>query len=227
MAVITISRQVGSGGDQIARRLCELLGYRYFDKTLMAQVAREQGISDTEAVDFSEDSYRVRGFIDALLRRTKRVATATTVGTTTRGERTSLVQDVDEEMAVSFVRAAIRALRVQGQVVVVGRGGQAVLRDAADALHVRIIARLEDRLHEVTQAEGLTREAASALIEERDQATAEYLRRFHGVEWADPSLYHLTVNCSLLSREAALDLLAAAARRIDARLTGVQATAAA
>ena len=56
MAVITISREVGSGGDQIARRLCELLGYRHFDKTLMAQVAKEQGVSDTEVVDFSEDN---------------------------------------------------------------------------------------------------------------------------------------------------------------------------
>ncbi len=227
MAVITISRQVGSGGDQIARRLCELLGYRYFDKTLMTQVAREQGISDTEAVDFSEDSYRVRSFIDALLRRSKRIATATTVGTTTRGERTSVVQDVDEEMAAVFVRATIRALRTQGQIVVVGRGGQAVLRDAPEALHARIIARLDNRVHEVTQTEGLTRTAALALIEERDGATAEYLRRFHGVDWTDPSLYHLTINTSLVGREAAVELIAAGARRIDVLLTGRKETAAA
>jgi len=221
MAVITISREVGSGGDQIARRLCELLGYRYFDKTLMAQVAREQGVSDTEVVDFSEDSYRVRSFIDALLRRSTRIATATTVGTTTRGERTRLVQDVDEEMAASFVRATIRALRAYGRVVVVGRGGQAVLRDATDVLHVRIVARLEDRVHEVTQTEGLTREAAHTMIGERDRATIEYLRRFHGIDWADPSLYHLTVNTSLLGREAVADLLASVARRMDARLPGL------
>ena len=225
MAVITISREVGSGGDQVARRLCELLGYRYFDKSLMAQVAREQGVSDTEVVDFSEDNYRVRGFIDALLRRSVRVATATTMGTTTRGERTRVIQDVDEEMAASLVRTTIRALRAHGQVVVVGRGGQAILRDAADALHVRIVARLEDRVHEVTQAEGLTREAALTLIGERDRATAEYLRRFYGIDWADPSLYHLTVNTSLVGREAAAELLASIARRIDARLAGPQPAA--
>jgi len=227
MAVITISREVGSGGDQIARRLCELLGYRYFDKTLMAQVAREQGVSDTEVVDFSEDTYRARSFIDALLRRSNRVATATTMGTTTRGERTRVVQDVDEEMAASFVRATIRALRAHGQVVVVGRGGQAILRDAADALHVRIVARLEDRVHEVTQAEGLTREAALALIGDRDRATAEYLRRFHGIDWADPSLYHVTLNASLVGREAAAELLASMARRLDSRPAGVRQAAAA
>jgi cytidylate kinase len=226
MAVITISREVGSGGDQIARRLCDLLGYRYFDKTMMAQVAREQGLSDTEVVDFSEDTYQGRGFIDALLRRSARLATATTIGTTPRGKRIRVVQDVDEEMAASFVRTAIRALRARGQIVVVGRGGQAVLRDAAGVLHLRILARLEDRVHEVMQAAGLTREAALTLIRERDRATAEYLHRFSGIDWADPALYHLTVNTSLVGREAAVELLASMARRMDARPAGLQAAAA-
>lgn len=220
MAVITISREVGSGGDRIARRVCELLGYRYFDKTLMAQVARERGISDAEVVDFSEDSYRVRGFIDALLRRSVRVATATTVATTTRGAEARVVQDVDEEMAAAFVAATIRALRAHGQVVVVGRGGQAILRDAAGVLHVRIIARLEDRVQQVMQAEGLTREAALAMVGERDRATAQYLRRFHAIDWADPALYHLTLNASLLGQEAAAEVIATVARRLEAPPAG-------
>ena len=94
MAVITISREVGSGGDQIAHQVCKLLEYRYFDKMLIAQVAREQGISETEVVDFSEDKYRVRGFIDALLGRSARVAIATTVATTTSGAETRFVHPV-------------------------------------------------------------------------------------------------------------------------------------
>ena len=114
----------------------------------------------------------------------------------------------------------------RGQIVVVGRGGQAVLHGAADVLHLRIIARLEDRVHAVTQAEGLTREGALTLIRERDRATAEYLHRFSGIDWADPSLYHLTVNTSLVGREAAAELVASMARQVDARLTGLQAAAA-
>ena len=227
MAVITISREVGSGGDQIARRLCDLLGYRYFDKTVMAQVAREQALADTEVVDFSEDTYQGRGFIDALLRRSARIATATTIGTTPHGKPITVVQEVDEEMAASFVRTAIRALGARGQIVVVGRGGQAVLRDAAGVLHLRIIARLEDRVHEVMQAEGLTREAALTLIRERDRATAEYLRRFSGIDWADPSLYHLTLNTSLVGREAAAAWIAAMVQQMDdERSLGLQAAAA-
>ncbi|HYL80688.1 MAG TPA: cytidylate kinase-like family protein [Candidatus Acidoferrum sp.] len=215
MAVITISREAGSGGDQIAHRVCELLDYRYFEKRLMAEVAREQGISETEAVDFSEDKYRVRGFIDAALGRSAQVALATTVATTTSGAVTRVVHPVDEDMAAAFVSATIRGLWAHGQVVVVGRGAQAILRDVAGVLHVRIIARLEDRVWQVMRAEGLTRDAARSLVDERDRATTQYLRRFHGIDWADPSLYHLTLNASLMSQEAVAEVVAAAARRLE------------
>jgi hypothetical protein len=62
MAVITISRQYSSRGDEIAARVCVMLGYRYFDKRLMAQIASETGFSESEMIDFSEDDYKVRTF---------------------------------------------------------------------------------------------------------------------------------------------------------------------
>ena len=68
MAAITISRQIGSGGDSIAARVCEILEYQYFDKRLMTQVAEEVGLSERELVDYSEDNYTVQNFMDRLLR---------------------------------------------------------------------------------------------------------------------------------------------------------------
>ena len=59
MAVVTISRQFGSGGDEIADRVCKLLGYHYFDKALMRRIATEASLSPTEIVDFSEDNYKI------------------------------------------------------------------------------------------------------------------------------------------------------------------------
>jgi CMP/dCMP kinase len=59
VAVVTISRQYGSGGREVAARLCELLGYRYFDKDLMSEVAHEVGLSPQEIVDFPEDQHQV------------------------------------------------------------------------------------------------------------------------------------------------------------------------
>ena len=64
MAVITISRQYGSGADDIAAQVCDKLGYRYFDKRLMAGIASEFGLPESGIVDFSEDKYKARGFLD-------------------------------------------------------------------------------------------------------------------------------------------------------------------
>src|SRR5512142_1927322 len=67
MATVTISREYGSGGDEIASKVCEILGYRYFDKALMAQLVTETGLSESEMVDFWEDNYKARSFMDRLL----------------------------------------------------------------------------------------------------------------------------------------------------------------
>ena len=67
MAVITISRQYGSEGDEIAANLCQILGYQSFNKQLMMKVAAEVGLTEGEVVDFTEDQHRVRSFLDRLL----------------------------------------------------------------------------------------------------------------------------------------------------------------
>ena len=98
------------------------------------------------------DSYRARGFIDALLRRSAPIGTATVRVTTTTGQEVRISERLDEEMASDFVAATIRALATRGQVVIVGRGGQAILRDQPGVLHVRVIARAEDRLRRTQES---------------------------------------------------------------------------
>jgi cytidylate kinase len=216
MAVITISREYGSRGDEIARRVCDLLHYSYFDKTLMDQVAREQGVSEAEAVDFSEDSYRLRGFVDALLGRSAPVATTSVWTSTTHGEEAKVTTTLDQETAARFVAATVRSLRQRGNVVVVGRGGQAILRGEPGVLHVRIVAGREDRIPRIMETEGLHRLPATDRMNERDRATAEYVRRFHGIDWADPLQYHLTINGSLMDVETAARLIVSAVRLLEA-----------
>jgi CMP/dCMP kinase len=218
MAVITISRVAGSAGDEVARRVCELLDYHYFDKTLMSQVAQEMGISEAEVVDFSEDSYKVRGFVDALLRRSTPVATSTVWTSTAKGEEAKVGATLDEETAARFEATIIKGLRERGNIVVVGRGGQAVLRDEPGVLHVRIIAGREDRVPRLIEQHRISRHAAIEMMGERDHATAEYLQRFYNVDWADPLLYHLILNTSKLGIEGAAQVIVAAAHHMEAQL---------
>jgi cytidylate kinase len=212
MAVITVSRQFGSGGDEIAARVCEILGYGYFDKKLMARVANEVGLSEGEIVDLSEDDYRVRSFMDRLLRRSPSgSAQVRSWREDTSGVRMPDVKALDEDQAVALVRASVEAAYRQGDIVIVGRGGQAVLQDKPGALHVRIEAPFEVRAQRVAEQERIVPSAAQDLVADRDKATAGYLRRFHDIDWDDPRLYHLMVNTAKWDVEAAARIIANAA----------------
>jgi cytidylate kinase len=218
MAVITISREYGSGGDEIAARVCEMLGYRTFDKRLMVQVAREMGLSEREIVDFSEANYQARNFLGRLFgRRNARVVAESESWTQdANGARTVQVDQLDEEWCARMVRTTIQAAYQRGSVVIVGRGGQAILQDKPGVLHVRFQAPLESRIIRVRYKEstGLAPEfqqkTAHDRVMERDKATAAYLKRFYDIDWTDPSLYHLVIDTKKWGIEPAARLVARA-----------------
>ncbi|MBN2003553.1 MAG: cytidylate kinase-like family protein [Anaerolineae bacterium] len=193
MPVITISREYGSGGKAIAQRVCEMLGYAYFDKTLMMRVAAEIGFSSEEVVDFSEDTYKMRGFVERLLERRRTVAELeelTVSGSSLRAEV------LDEAQCINLVKDTLLAAYTHDNVVVVGRGGQAILREKHGVLHVRLNAPLGARALRVKERKGIELGAASDLVQRKDLATAAYLSRFFDIDWNNPLLYHLIVNTS-------------------------------
>jgi len=224
MAVITFSRQYGSEGDEIAARVREMLGYRLFDKRLMVRVASEMGLSDNEIVDFTEANYKARNFLERLfIRRSSRVvAEASTWTQEAGGTRTVEVAQLDEEWCVRMVKATVEAAYKQDNIVIVGRGGQAILQDRPGVLHVRIEAPLEKRIQRVRygEAAGLAAEfqqkRAEQIVSERDKATAAYVSRFYHVDWDDPLLYHLVINTGKVGVDAAAHLVANAVGHLPA-----------
>jgi cytidylate kinase len=219
MAVVTISRQYASGGDEIAARVCEILECQYFDKALMAEVASEIGLTGDQIVDLSEDDYQVRGFLRRLLGRrgSSTPAQPRTQRPTSETAQPLTMAQLDEESSIRMVRATIEAAYEQGDVVIVGRGGQAILQDKPGVLHVRIEAPLEQRVNRVRYQEmqglepGFQLRSARERIAERDRAAAAYLRRFYDVDWADPSLYHLVIDTAKWGMESGACLIAHAA----------------
>jgi CMP/dCMP kinase len=217
MAVITISRQYGSGGDEIAARVCELLGYRYFDKGLMAQVAAGAGLSESEVVDFSEAGYKSPNVLNRLLSLLTTPAGQQTsvaqVSSWTRdasGAKVRQVEGVGETRSAAIVRGTIVAAYKLGDVMIVGRGGQAALQDEAGVLHVRVEAPLAVRVQRVARTASVSEREAERLIAERDQASAGYVKRFYGVDASDATLYHLVMNTGKWDLEAAAKVIAGA-----------------
>jgi cytidylate kinase len=170
MATITISRQMGSLGSQVARLTAEMLGYRFVWRDLINQAARRAGAPEMALVAI--DELRLLGLCPS--------------PQACRAYHRAVEQIMQE-------------LADQGDVVIQGRAGQVILRDRTDTLHVRIIAPKNLRIHRIAQKLGVSLEQAQAQVEASDRYRANYLRRFYHERWDDPSLYHLVLNTADLT----------------------------
>ena len=91
--------------------------------------------------------------------------------------------------------------------VIIGRGGQIVLRGQPDVLHVRLIAPLEVRIQRHAERAGLSLEAAREAVLKRDAASVDFVRRYYRVDPADSSLYDLVCNTARLTAADAAGLI--------------------
>jgi cytidylate kinase len=204
MAVITISRELGSGGEEIARLVCDTLKYRYFDKQVLVGAAADVGLSRDLVVDYSEDRYEVRNLLSRLLRSGPRTVKSDEVAA---AEGMLSVETVNEAQYVALIETAVRAACTAGDYVILGRGGQSILQDQPNVLHVRVVAPTGARIARLQQVAGVSVVEAEQRIARQDRATSEYLGRFFGIRWNDPTLYHLTLNTGKLNFKAAANLI--------------------
>lgn len=205
MAVVTISRQYGSGGTEIAAQVCDILGYTHFNKNTMVDVASEMGISEDEVMDFSEDTYKVRGFLDRLLGRRRIVPPGQDKGA--EDEDAIDLETLDETQGVELVKKIICGAYERGNVVIVGRGGQSILQEKYGVLHVRIEAPLGARALRIKERRGISMEEARHIAMERDQAAAAYVRNFFEIAWDDSKYYHLVINTGKWEIPAAAQII--------------------
>ena len=194
MAVITLSREMGSRGDDIARAVAERLGLRLVGRELINRAAKEAGAPEVALAEIDElGLLGVKPSAAALRLYREKVA------------------------------AVIHELAAEGDVLLVGRGGQVILADRPDVLHVRIIAPRAMRLALVQARCRVSAEVAAARIEASDAARTGFLKRHFGVRGDEPHLYDLVINMAHLDVPAAVDLVCLAAARLDsARQTSDQ-----
>jgi cytidylate kinase len=184
MPIITLSRELGSRGDDIAVGVTEKLNLRLVGRDLLNQAARQAGVPEVALAEIDElGLLGVKPSREALQRYR------------------------------STVEGVMSGLADAGNVMLVGRGSQIVLAGRAGVLHVRIIAPLAMRARCVQERCHVSAEAAAARIEASDRARAGYLRRTYGARWDDPMLYALTLNTARLAVENAVDLLCLAAQQ--------------
>ena len=204
MSVITISRVSGSRGTDIAHLVAEGLGFECLDRELIATIAREAGVDEAQ-VSGKEDSISGRPRIvgpemTAFFRRQRY---------TSPQPREAL----GDQAYIELVRKVVYDRAETGNVVVLGRGGQMVLRNWPGALHVYITAPLEVRVARVVQERGTGRQLAERLVRESDRRRRDYIRHFYdNADWRNPRYYHLIVDTERIPPEVAAELIILAAR---------------
>ncbi|HZS78567.1 MAG TPA: cytidylate kinase-like family protein [Ktedonobacteraceae bacterium] len=210
MRVITISRQYGSGGGEIAVRVAKRLSWQLVDHEIVAQVARRLGITEEEASIHDE---RVEGFIARALNALQIAVPVVPLSPTTSPAQ-------EERVYHEALRQVVETAANAGNVVIVGRAGQSFLAQRRDVLHVRVVAPLQQRIAYVAQREGLDEATAQARIATKDRDRARYLQTQHHLNVNDPLLYDLIINTHVIDLEGAVDLILLALER-KGRMLGV------
>jgi cytidylate kinase len=188
MPVVTLSREFGSRGDDVAMATAERLGLRLVGRELINRAARSAGAPEVALAEIDE-----LGLLGV-----KPSSTAV-------------------RLYAQKVADVIREMAARGDLLVVGRGGQVVLADEPGVLHVRVTAPQSMRLRLVQERCRVTPEVAAARIDASDKARAAYLRRVHGVRWDAAGLYDLVLNMAHLSAEDATEVVCLAAMRIASK----------
>lgn len=178
MPIITISRQLGSLGNEISRGVAEKLNYEYVDKKRIEEALSAYGILAPEMEKYDE---KKPSFWDSFLFQKKRFLHSL------------------EGVIYDFAR--------KGNTVIVGRGGQVLMRNLPGVLHVRIVAPFEVRLKRIMAAEGGDEKKASRFLNRSDRDSAGFLRSFFDVDWEDRSLYDLVINTGKLLTATAVNLI--------------------
>jgi CMP/dCMP kinase len=197
MRAVTISREYGSGGGEIAARLAKRLGWQLIDHAIVERVASELGTSLEEAEAHDESS---GGIISEILNSMQNLYPVYTASLPPE----AFLSTEDYRMTVEKI---VRAAAARGHVVIVGRASQQILAERRDVLHVRIIAPFEQRLVYVMQREGLDRHTPEARIHRKDHARASYLAREYHHKPDEAQLYDLVLNTSLLDLKSAVDII--------------------
>jgi cytidylate kinase len=206
--VITISRQYGAGGSDVARRVASALGWSVVDNELIEQVAQRAGIPMAEVAERDE---RAPGFVERL---TRTLAAATPElfppleGT---------VADLDEATLVRITESVVGDMAARGRVVLVGRAAPAVLDQQEDALHVKLVAPRPFRIHAASQRLGMDPAEVVKIVDDTDAMRARYHREYYNREWADPLNYHMVLNTGALGLAGAAEVVVARARALGWR----------
>jgi len=196
MSIITISHEMGAGGPEIGQQVAEKLGYRYVDHELISDAAHRYGLLEEKLSHLDESKPSLFERFDAETRR-----------------------------YITVIQTALFEFAEHDRVVLMGRGGQWLLRGISHHLRVRVMAPFELRVKRLAaKLAGPMGEKASPrtvleMIRRDDTERAGRMRYLYEVDLSDPALYDLVINTENLAIGTAVELVVGAVGRPDLQTT--------
>jgi hypothetical protein len=233
MTVVTLSRQLGAHGEEIAAGVAQLQGLRLVDAQTINRAAQRAGVPHIALAEMEHEGERsLVGQVLKALRTMPNLRGSPAQATSAYGATPAGYYDLPGvtipfsslfsptvppisaslESYVRMVGLVIRELAREGNVLIVGRGGQALLSTCPEALHVQVVAPLSQRIKALMARGELSWRAAQSKVRASDRARFDYVRRYHDEDWLDPTLYHLVINTGLVSVATAIELIVVAQR---------------
>ena len=194
--IITIARQFGSGGHEIARRLAKRLDIPMYDKELITHAAEESGLSEEVLHYFDEKP-------------TNSLLYSLSTGTYSMGAGGVVNYSLPVNQQVFQAQFdAIRKLAEESSCIIVGRCADYVLEKHEGLVRVFIHGNLNDRMERVAEYDKITLPEAKTRITKSDKHRANYYNFYSGKKWGVAGTYDLCVNTSAIGYDNAVELIA-------------------
>jgi cytidylate kinase len=196
MAVITLSRLFGAGGKTLGNMVAKKLGYCFLDDEIIRLIAEKMQSIDWLSTIEKDFGGKLAPCISSLLLK----------------KRMEMILDdkkgdVDDTISMKILQQIISQVAEEGNAVIVGRGGQYVLRDHKDALHVLLVADLEDRVQFMEERYHLSLKKALHVVNRQDKRRQNFYRILGKADYDQPDIYHMVLNMSRLTLDKACELL--------------------
>lgn len=184
--IITIEREYGSGGGEIAQALANQLGWKLWDQLLTEEIARLARCPKAvvEAREEKNDPLYYR-LLKSFMR-----------GSYEGSINAPKLNLVDSETILKVTKRVVEHAAESGNCVIVGRGSQQFLKDRPDTLRVFLYAPREDKVRRLI-ARGKTEKEAEQLVGTVDRERADFIQKYFNVEWPDRAIYHAMMNTTI------------------------------
>lgn len=192
--IITINRELGSGGRTIGRKLAEKLGVEYFDKAVINALQERYNLS-------VEQIEHLKGQETGWWEEFKRKMTFS-------GSEYELNQtNIETEDVFRAETQILKALAKDQSCVIAGRTAFYMFREHPNHLSILIQASMLNRMERVAREQNMTKEQARLVIDKVDKMRENYVKEFTGTSRYDARNYHLVINMDDISEDAAVELI--------------------